>query len=90
MKRKRLENRRITTSGRELPLNAPVQCLNLIFDQAPCHTTSRSKVSFNNAILDLIWAISVVFSWNQVIKLTSNQYLFLRKNYLKKNKFFLF
>jgi hypothetical protein len=60
MKRKRLENRRITTSGRELPLDTPVQRLNLIFDQAPWHTTSRSKVSFNNAILDLIWAISVV------------------------------
>jgi hypothetical protein len=58
MKRKRLANRRITISGRELPRDAPVQRLNLIFDQAPCHTTS--KVSFNNAILDLIWAISVV------------------------------
>jgi len=29
--------------------------LNLIFDQAPCHTTARAKASFNNASVNLNW-----------------------------------
>jgi hypothetical protein len=32
-----------------------LQRLNLIFDQAPCHTTSRAKASFNNASVNLNW-----------------------------------
>ena len=32
-----------------------LQRLNLIFDQAPCHTTSRAKASFTNASVNLNW-----------------------------------